>query len=201
MRSSAVLLIVFALVSLPLMAQSNEVAIWAGDSRVGSTDLLGTSIHFDNGHAYGASFNHFFGDHLSAELAAFVVRHNGSIEIAGVKTFNTGSLRMTPVSATVQWHLAHSSRFDVNAGGGLAYVRSDSLHSSDLDSLGVGRVDVKSRIGWTGVAGVSYSLVRSFAISAEARYIGYRPQSGPSNARVQLDLSPVLYSAGLRWRF
>jgi outer membrane protein W len=201
MRSSVLLVVILALITFPLMAQSNDVAIWGGISRVGSTDVSGSNIHFDRGHAYGASFNHFFGEHLSGELAVFEVRHNGSIQIGGVNTFDVGSLKMMPVTATLQWHFARAARFDVYAGGGAAYVRSNSLHSSDLDTVGVGRVDIKSKIGWTGLGGVSYSLMHPLAVAAEARYISYRPDSGPSDARVRLDLSPVLYSVGLRWRF
>jgi len=199
MRSSVLLSV--ALMAFPVFAQRNDVAVWGGMSRVGSTDVTGTTIHFDRGTAYGASFNHFFGDHLSGELAAFEVRHDGSIRIAGTNTFDVGSLRMTPIAATVQWHLGRGQKFDVYAGGGAAYVRSNSLHSSDLDAAGVGRVDVKSKTGWTGVGGVSWSFMHALAVTGEARYIGYRPDSGPSAARVRLELSPTLYSLGLRWRF
>lgn len=195
------LMILVALIAIPLAGQSNDVSVWGGVSRVGSTDATGTKIRFDRGHAYGASFDHFWGDHLSGELAAFVLRHDGSIDIGGATAFTTGSLRMTPVTATLQWHRSRRARLDAFAGGGLAYVRSNSLHSSDLDAIGVGRVDVKSKIGWTAVGGVSYSFVPSFAVAAEARYIGYHPESGPSDARVRLDLNPLLYLAGVRWRF
>ncbi len=196
-----VLLVVLSVVALPLMAQSNDVAIWAGDSHVGSTDVSGTNIHFKNGHAYGLSFNHFFGDHFSGELAAYSIRHDGTIQIGGVNALNVGTLRMTPVTATVQAHLARASRFDAYGGAGAAWVRTSNLHSSDLDSAGVGTVTVKSKFTWTALGGVSFGFARAFAVSAEARYIGYQPDSGPSTARVKLKLTPVLYSLGLRFRF
>jgi len=195
------LILLTTLIALPLSAQSNEVGVWGGVSRVGSTEVTGSKIRFDRGNAFGASFNHFWGDHLSGEVAAFSVRHDGSIDVAGTTAFTTGSLRMTPLTATLQWHRARTAPLDFFAGGGVAFVRSSSLHSSDLDALGVGRVDIESRIGWTALGGVSYAFADSFAIAAEARYIGYRPQSGPSDARVRLNLSPVLYLAGVRWRF
>ncbi|HKB81246.1 MAG TPA: OmpW family outer membrane protein [Thermoanaerobaculia bacterium] len=195
------MIVLAALVALPLAAQSNDVTVWGGVARMGSTDATGTTIRFDRGTAYGAGFEHFFGDHLSGELAVFALRNDGSVEIAGSPLFTTGSLQTTPLTATLQWHRARDARFDVFAGGGVAYVRSNSLHSSDLDTLGIGRVDVKSKIGWTMVGGVSYAFVPAFAAVAEARYIGYRPDSGPSDARVRLNLNPLLYLAGVRWRF
>jgi outer membrane protein W len=79
-------------------------------------------------------------------------------------------------------------------------VRSDSLHSSDLDNAGIGRVKIKSRIGWAADAGVMYNVTNKIGVGFDARYIGYRPSSGPSDASVRLQLSPVIYSLGLRWR-
>jgi outer membrane protein W len=108
---------------------------------------------------------------------------------------------MIPVTAMLQWHHGRSARIDPYIGAGLAYVRAGNLHSSDLDSAGVGRVQVKSRIGWTGGAGVSFNIAPPLAVAVDARYVGYRPQSGPSDQSVRLELSPILYSLGLRWRF
>jgi outer membrane protein W len=201
MRSRAVLVVVLGLITLPLCAQSNDVAVWFGASRVGSTDVEGTDIRFDRGNAVGASLNHYWSNHLSAELAVFAVRHDGALRVGGVNAFDVGRLRMIPITAMVQWHHDRMGRIDPYLGGGLTYVKTDNLHSSDLDAAGVGRVRVKSRIGWTAGAGLSYSVAHSLAIGADARYIGYRPESGSGSDTVKLELSPVLYSLGLRWRF
>lgn len=201
MRSRAVLIVFLGLITVPLFAQSNDVAIWFGASRVGSTNADGTDIHFDRGDSFGASINHYWSDHLSAELAVFAARHDGSLRVGGVDAFDIGRLRMIPVTAMLQWHLDRSRPIDPYLGAGLSYVRADSLHSADLDSVGVGRVSVKSRIGWTAGAGVSYTIWNPFAVAADVRYIGYRPASGPTGETVKLQLSPVLYSLGLRWRF
>lgn len=197
----SVLLVVLTVTAVPVMAQSNDVAVWVGSSRVGTTDENGADIHFDRGRAYGASFNHFFGDHLSGELAAFSVRHDGTIRITGVNALNLGRLTMTPVSATAQFHLARASRFDAYAGAGAAYVRANHLHSSDLDTAGIGNVDIKSKVTWTALGGASFGFGRSLALAAEARYIAYEPDSGPPSDRVKLKLNPTTYSLGLRWRF
>ncbi len=199
MRSSA-LVTTLLLLPLPLFGQSNDITVWVGSSKVGTTNSSGSSVRFDRGDSFGASWNHFFSSRLSAELAAFALRHQGSLQIAGVNAFDVGHLRMIPVTATLQWHLGQFRRVDAHFGPGLAYVRSDDLHSSDLDTVGVGSVKVKSRIGWTMGAGVSYGITHQIAIAGDARYIGYRPSSGPSSAPLKLRLNPVIYSLGLRWR-
>ena len=194
-------LLVLALIAAPLFAQSNDVAVWAGSSRVGTTNVSGSDIHFDNGNAFGISFTHFFSHHYAAEIAAFSLRHDGTIRVGGVNALDVGRLRITPISATLQWHAEHARRFDSYLGAGLAYVRSNSIHSSDLDSSGIGRVNVESRVGWTVLVGGSYAFTKPLAVAVEGRYIGYQPQSGPSGSQVRLQLSPLVYSAGLRWRF
>jgi outer membrane protein W len=200
MRSHIVPIVVLALIAVPMFGQSNDIAVWIGSSRVGTTNTSGSSVHFDRGDSFGASWNHFFSAQLSAELAAFAVKHKGTLRVGGVDAFDVGRLRMIPITAMVQWHLVHFRRIDPHLGGGLAWVRSDSLHSSDLDNAGIGRVRVKSRIGWAADAGVMYGITDKLGVGVDARYIGYRPSSGPSDASVKLELSPVIYSLGLRWR-
>jgi outer membrane protein W len=194
-------LLVLTLTTFSAFAQSNDVGVWAGRSTVGRTPTGGSEIRFDGGDAFGVSFTHFFSNHYAGEVAAFNLRHEGTIRVAGVDALDIGRLTMTPIVLTLQWHAEHTHRFDPYAGGGLAWVRSSSIHSADLDSAGIGRVSVKSRTGWTAVVGASYAFMKPVAIAGEARFIGYHPSSGPSDARVTLNLSPVIYSLGVRWRF
>jgi outer membrane protein W len=202
MRSHVIPIVFLALIAVPMFGQSNAVAVWIGRSRVGTTNTGGASVHFDRGDSFGASWDHFFSAQLSTELAAFAVRHKGgTLRVGGVDAFDVGRLRMIPITAMVQWHLVHFQRIDPHLGGGLAYVRSDSLHTSDLDAAGIGRVRVESRIGWAADAGLMYGITDRLGVGVDARYIGYRPSSGPSNASLKLQLSPVIYSVGLRWRF
>ncbi|MDQ6803122.1 MAG: hypothetical protein M3041_20150 [Acidobacteriota bacterium] len=200
MRSHVVPIVFLALIAVPMFGQSNDFAVWIGKSRVGTTNTSGAAVHFDRGDSIGASWNHFFSAQLSAELAAFAVKHNGKLQVGGVNAFDVGRLRMIPITAMAQWHLVHFRRIDPHLGGGLAYVRSDSLHSSDLDTAGIGRVKIKSKIGWAADAGVMFGITDKLGIGTDLRYIGYRPSSGPSDASVKLELSPVIYSVGLRWR-
>ena len=199
MRSHIVPIVVLALVAVPLFAQ-NDVNVFVGKSRVGTTNDFGAAIKFDRGNAFGVSWNHFFSAQLSTELAAFAVQHDGTIGVGEFDILRVGKLRMIPVTAMAQWHLVHFDRIDPHLGGGLAYVRSDSLHSADLDQAGVGRVKIKSRIGWAAEAGVTYKITEKIGVGGDLRYIGYRPSSGPPDATVRLQLSPVIYSLGLRWR-
>src|SRR3982074_3310273 len=59
MRSRVVLVLGLALIALPLFAQ-NDVAVWVGSSRVGTTNTSGSDVHFNRGNSIGASLDHFF---------------------------------------------------------------------------------------------------------------------------------------------
>ncbi|HUJ13639.1 MAG TPA: OmpW family outer membrane protein [Thermoanaerobaculia bacterium] len=197
----AVPVLAIALIAFPVFAQTNDVAVWGGSSRVGNTPTIGSNVHFDRGSAYGVSFTHFFSHHYAAEIAAYELRHDGTIRVAGVDALDIGRLTMTPLTATLQWHAEHEHRFDPYAGAGLAWVHASNIHSSDLTNAGIGTVHVESRVGFTALAGASYAITHPFAVAVEARYIGYQPSSGPADARLKLQLSPLVYSVGLRWRF
>ena len=199
MRSHVVPIVILAFMAIPSFAQ-NDIGVWAGQSHVGTTNDSGSAIRFDRGNSFGVSWTHFFSAQLATEVAAFAIQHDGTIGVGGFDVLDIGRLRMTPVSATAQWHLVHFRRIDPHLGGGLAWVRSSSLHSADLDNAGVGRVSIKSRIGWTTNAGVIYGITDKLGVGLDARYIGYRPMSGPRDAQLRLQLSPVIYSLGLRWR-
>src|SRR5213594_3761937 len=121
MRSPVVPVVVLALIAVPLFGQSNDVAVWIGSSRVGTTSTGGSDIHFDRGNA-----------------------------------FDVGKLKMTALTGMLQWHAERWHPLDPYIGGGMAYVRSNDIHSADLENAGVGTVNVKSRIGWCAVLGASY---------------------------------------------
>ncbi len=171
----------------PLVAQT-EVGIIVGHADAGSTDAGGTTISFDHGRAYGLTV-----EENSLELAAMSLRYDGALRTAGASA-STGSLRLVPLSLTARRRFGK-----LYAGVGAAYVKASALTSSDLDTLGVGRVDVESKVCWLANAGIAFPL-RSFSVVIDGRYFAYRPQSGPPDGRVRLNLKPVVISAGIRWK-
>ncbi|HEV2719116.1 MAG TPA: hypothetical protein VG323_03780 [Thermoanaerobaculia bacterium] len=171
----------------PLAAQT-EVGIIVGHADAGSTDAGGTTLSFDHGRAYGVTV-----EENSLELAAMSLRYDGALRTGGASA-SMGSLRLLPISLTARRQLGK-----FYAGLGVAYVKASALSSSDLDSLGIGRIDVESKVCWLANAGIVFPL-HSFSVIIDGRYFAYRPQSGPPDARVRLNLKPVVISAGIRWK-
>src|SRR5512140_655826 len=126
LRTTAVLVTVLALFALPAAAQT-DIAGYYSRTHAGSTTDGDTSIDFDHGRGYGVSINHFWGDHLSTELAAFWLRYDGSLALSPAIRADLGELKIKPITATVQWHFARNGRVDPYIGGGVARVTADDL--------------------------------------------------------------------------
>jgi|GEM_PF-6088417 len=172
-------------IAMPLTAQT-EVGVHVAGARAGSTDASGTTIAFDRGLGLGASLS--IGTGVTLELAATALRYDASLRTAGASA-SAGTLKLVPVTATAQWHFAN-----VYAGGGIAYVKASDLTGGDLDALGIGRIAVESKRCWLANAGVTFRNV-----VVDAKYIDYRPASGPEHD-VRLNLKPVVISVGLRFK-
>jgi outer membrane protein W len=197
MRRLALLLaLLLALVfALPLAAQT-ELGVHVARASARSTDADGTTLAFDRGRGFGASVEHVAGEHVSYELAATWLRYDGTLRLDPTTSADLGSLKLLPISATARWHFApRGERVDPYVGAGAAYVLAKDLSSSDLDALGIGRVDVESKACWLANAGVA---VGRFFI--DGKYFSYRPRSGEGAGRVRLNLRPVVISVGIRWR-
>ena len=183
------------LCALPLAAQT-EVGVHAGRADARATNADGTTLAFDRGRGFGASVEHVSSEHVSYELAATWLRYDGRARLDPSASADLGSLKLLPISATARWHFApRGERIDPYVGAGAAYVFAKDLASSDLDALGIGRIDVGSKACWLANAGVA---IGRFVI--DAKVLDYRPQSSAAGNRVRLNLKPVVISAGVRWR-
>src|ERR1051325_2585125 len=187
------LLILFA--ALPLAAQTNA-GIWLSRASTGTTHESGGDIRFRDGSGYGVSIARRFGSHLGFEVAVHELRKRGSVEFAGADALDLGRLRMRPISLAAQWHFSVAY-----LGGGIAYVMTDDLSSSDLDLSGIGTVAVASGYAPMANGGIDFAVGRSVAVAIDVKYIRFRADSGPPDARVRLRLDPLIASAGLRFRF
>jgi outer membrane protein len=130
--------------------------------------------------------------------------HDGRIALTGVNAFDVGSLDLTPITATVQWHFAQrTALLAPYVGAGISYVMADDIASDDLRLIGIERVEIDSGVALAGQAGLDIALGRGFAVAVDAKYIRYRPDSAPPGdpETLELELDPLIFSAGLKLRW
>lgn len=204
----AVVLLALSFIALPLAAQSNDIGVWYSTSSLDSTDVsddTGTSsIDFDDATGYGVSINHFWSNSLSTEVAAHRLESDGSIAIDGTTALDIGKLKLTAITAAVQWHFMKGGRFSPYVGAGIAHVSADDLSSNDLDLAGIGEVAIDTDTTWMADAGLNVNFGSRFAVGVDAKYVPYSPDSAPVGApddSVELDFNPLVVSAGVRLRF
>lgn len=204
MRKLFILATLILAVTVPLTAQSNDIGLWIAGARIGDTTDQTATLSFDDARGFGASINHYWSSHLSTELAATALKsERGRISLGNVDILDMGELKLTPITAALQFHLAPpASRFDVYAGGGAAYVLTDDLNSSDLDLSGIGTVHIEDGATWMANAGATFNIGPRFGVGVDAKYIPFRPDSTvDAPESLHLDLKPLVLSAGVRIRF
>lgn len=207
MKYSAVTLsLLLILAAMPLAAQDRtaDLTLWASRTDVQGTTTLNDAFEtkFEEGEGFGISLNVSMNRWLSAEVAAFRVSSDTSLQFEDL-AFSMGSAGMSPLTAGVQFHPVGSSRFDPYLGAGAAYVVGGNLESEDLDNLGVGTIKLGNEFTYYANAGLGVRLFRGIGIALDARYIPYEPsgRSTVTDTEEDLDLTTILYSAGVRFRF
>ena len=198
-------LLVFLFAAMPLFAQERNVRISVFASQVSiDGDELDESFdtEFEDGTGYGLGASMAFNRFVGLEASIFSLRNEARLVLDGEAPFELGRVDLVPVMVGVQAHLTGGRRFDPYVGAGAAYVMANDLYSQDLDTVGIGRVDVDSELTYYLNAGVGFDFTPGFGIAVDGRMIPFEPETrGATGDAVELDLSPTVISAALRFRF
>lgn len=210
MKSRAFLVLLILLISIPIAAQGNagvDIGFWGSWSHLGGGSAGGDDggIELSDGSGFGVSVRFDRGGRLSTELAVFSIASAARFVPGSPAPIedDLGSLRITPLSVTVHFHLAPRSRISPWAGAGLAYVLAGELVPVDPEGDGSGRIEVDDEITVVANAGFDLRISPTFAVGLDTRYVPFRPPfrgiGGPADA--ELRLSPWIVSIGARFRF
>jgi opacity protein-like surface antigen len=162
----------------------------------------GFVTEFEEGSGLGGSINYHFGRWFAIEGAVFALRGDAGLLFEDQAAFDLGKLNLTVFNAGVQLHPL-GGRFDPYIGAGGAYVIGDDFHTSDLDLVGIGRVELDGDFTYYYGAGIGIQISEGFGIVVDGRIVPYEPSSRSSITGVEQDLeiSPRILSAGVRLRF
>ena len=205
----AVLSLLMLFAALPLLAQDSggrkkQLTVWASKVEVDETDFEDDfATDYDSDTSFGVSANMYFTPHFSAEVSVFSLRSQAQLLLDGGAPLDLGHADLTPVTLGAQFHVLGNSRFDPYIGAGAAYVIADDFHSADLESVGLGSIEIDNKASYYLNAGVAIEIVRGLGIALDARKIHFDTTSRSTVTGVEqdLDLSPLVISGGLRFRF
>lgn len=197
---------VLLFVALPLCAQQDRnmtLSLFVSQVSMEGGELDDAfETEFEDGNGFGlaayAPFNRFIG----LEASIFSLRNESRLLFEGAAPFELGRADLVPVSVGVQAHLTGGMRFDPYVGAGASYVIASDLYSEDLDIAGIGRIEVDSEFTYFLNAGIAFDFNDRFGIAVDGRYIPYEPSTrAAAGEEVELDLTPTILSAVLRFRF
>jgi outer membrane protein W len=196
--------------TLTAQGRANELGVFVSLPQFDSTSFedeeepdLGLELDFDENVGYGVSYNRYWTDHLSSEFTAQRLSGDIQVNVTGgpaTITVDAGDIEMDVLSAGLQWHFGGASRFDPYIGGGVAYVsgEADVLADPEVDPEETENVDLDSETTWLANAGINFRLTDAFSLNADAKYIAYEPEDDAGDS---LDINPLVFSAGVKFRF
>jgi outer membrane protein W len=204
------LFIVAGSIRLSAQAPSSDVGLWLVGSQLKSSTLSDpdgdVNVDFnDEKGGYGVSFNHFWTDTFSTELAAqkFGADMTLSSDLGGgVVSFNAGHIDITSITAMGQWHFRRAARFQPYLGAGVARISGQFNPVDDPeDPANSAAGDLESKITWTAAAGANIRITERIFIVTEFKYIPWSAIAKDDPTSDSLDLDPTTLSAGVKVRF
>ena len=206
MKSIRIALLLTLAAALPLLAQAPvDVAVYASwvDAQGDTVFDEGVETKFESGDGFGVAVNWFWGQRVSTELAASALTMDAGLDFDGVPTIDLGSVDLTPITATLQFHFARDRMIDPYLGAGVAWVMAGDLESEDLDELEIGEIEVDDEVTYVLNAGFGVNFTREFGLYLDAKYIPLEPATRAADdpEDVDLEINPMILSAGLKFRF
>jgi outer membrane protein W len=173
------------------------------DSDVSDIEGGRITFKFDEDTGYGISFNHYWTDRFSTELAYQTMSGDISVGFDGFPDLvDAGTIDARALTAVAQLHFLRASRFSPYIGAGVARVTGeiDPTDDPEFPDEG-GAVDLETELTWVANAGVNIALTNNIAIAADAKFISWEAMENNDPERVTLDVNPLVISAGVKVRF
>ncbi|MFN2240190.1 MAG: OmpW family protein [Thermoanaerobaculia bacterium] len=205
MKTLNIALLLVLVAALPALAQNpvdiNVFASWV-DAQGSTVFAEGPETNFESGDGFGVSVNWFWGRNLSTELSASALTIDAGLDLGGEPFVDLGSVDLTPISLTLQYHFARDSVIDPYLGVGAAWVLVEDLESDHLDLLD-GPLEADDEFTYVLNAGLGIRLTQSFGLYLDAKYMPLEIAARPAGATedIKFEVDPMIVSAGIRLRF
>lgn len=194
-------------VAAPLAAQTNEVALWVTNVSMGSTEIdddpeFPVDLEFDDTIGYGVSFDHAWTDSFSTDFGVTSWGSDAAVSIEDFGDLDLGSLDVMAFTAIGRLHFVRTSMISPYLGAGVAYLDADDFEIVDPEFGDTTSVPVDSEVTWVANAGLNLNFTPRIGAALDAKYIAYEPTSGETaEDELDLELNPLMISAGVRFRF
>ncbi|HUR80446.1 MAG TPA: OmpW family outer membrane protein [Thermoanaerobaculia bacterium] len=186
-------------VSLPALAQSNEIGVFISTSQLDDSEINDAGdifdVEFDENMGVGASYNRYWTNAFSTELAYQRLGADLTVS-AGDISDQVGDLDLDILSATAQLHFLKGKILSPYIGGGVAYIsgQAGSIDQNELEDA-----DLENEVEFLANAGIDLNIGRSFGIFLDGKYIAYEARGEGDDEGI--DVNPLIIAGGIKFRF
>jgi outer membrane protein W len=194
---------------LSAQARTSDVGIWIVDSELEETSFTDEgdeiTFDFDEEVGFGISFNHFWTERFSTELAVQKFSADMTIGVSGRAVnfvSDIGSMDLTSVTAMGQLHFRRATRFAPYVGAGLARTWGDfDPVEFDDEPTDEEAFDLEANTTWTAAVGANVRITDNIYFVGEMKYIPWEAIAEEDPDEEPIDLNPVTFAAGVKVRF
>lgn len=174
--------------------------------KVNGTKVAGTKATLDNDTQLGLNLAYMVTDNFGVELlAATPFKHTAKAKGVVPGSLEIGTFKhLPPTLSAVYYPMASGSAFQPYVGAGLNYTWffSEDAKSSN----GFSNLNVKNTWGWAAQVGADYMLTDNIMLNAQVRYIDIDTtakvkHAALGNVKVDIDVKPWVYMAGIGYKF
>ena len=173
-----------------------------------SDTVLGGKLGVNNAVMPELDFTYMFTNNIGAELILATTKH----KIVGADGLSSagklGSTWVLPPTLTLQYHFAPQAAIRPYVGAGINYTIFYSEKTTPtLDSaLGASsELNLKSSFGYAVQAGVDVPINERMSLNLDVKYIDITTNAhitaGATAADVGVDINPLVFGAGLGFKF
>ena len=173
----------------------------AGESPLSPTLLPSDSIHVEKKTLPEVDVTYFFNKNLGMEwVLAYPTKHDVTIA-SGPLAEKIGSVKATSTSLALQYHFLPDQTINPYVGAGVNYTRfsSVSLHSN---VAGVDLGSSKDSVGGVLQLGADVKIANNLYLNFDIKKIYVKADVKLNGGKVsEVKIDPVVFGAGLGWRF
>lgn len=205
-----------------IIARAGVVTVTTGESTSGvKTDAptlgdIGGKATLNNNTQLGLNFAYMATNNIAIELlAATPFEHDVAIKGTGAVDGKLGSVKhLPPTLSAVFYPLDNNSAFQPYVGLGINYtwffdekVSSDAKAGNNAAGYDMSNLKVKNSWGWAAQVGADYMLTDKLMLNGQVRYIDIDTEAtvevagSTVNAKVDVDIKPIVYMLGVGYKF
>lgn len=201
MKRILVALSLFLFLPLTAAAQMNELGVFISTSQFDDSEIEDAGdvfdVDFDEDMGFGVSYNRFWTNAFSTELAYQRIGADLTLGFEDVVE-QIGDLDLDILSATAQLHFARRGFLSPYIGGGVAFI---SAELGGIDDDEIEAADLEDEIEFLANAGLNLNLGRGFAIFLDGKYILYELRGRGDTDDEAVEINPLIIAGGIKLRF